>query len=110
MFLFRQKRRNDFPLFVAQTAGVRHLFLILALLKKISNRLYIVEPTGLIEDDANLMDKKYPGNPTQSYRSQDPLRVTGEVMDWQGHSPEQLKAMQDNLERLRQLVVEAIED
>ncbi|HYD69952.1 NAD(+)--rifampin ADP-ribosyltransferase [Azospirillum sp.] len=73
-------------------------------------RIYVVEPTGPIEDDPNLTDKKYPGNPTKSYRSRDPLRVTGEVTDWQGHSPEALKAMKDNLERLRQLGVEAIED
>ena len=73
-------------------------------------RIYIVEPTGPIEDDPNLTDKKFPGNPTKSYRSRDPIRVTGEVMDWQGHSPEQLKAMQDNLERLKRLGVEAIED
>jgi rifampin ADP-ribosylating transferase len=69
-----------------------------------------VEPTGPIEDDPNLTDKKFPGNPTKSYRSRDPIRVTGEVMDWQGHTPEQLKAMQDNLERLKRLGVEAIED
>lgn len=73
-------------------------------------RIYIVEPTGPIEDDPNLTDKKYPGNPTKSYRSRDPLRVTGEVTDWQGHSPEELKAMKDNLERLKQLGIEAIED
>ena len=73
-------------------------------------RIYIVEPTGPIEDDPNLTDKKYPGNPTRSYRSREPLRVTGEVTDWQGHSPEVLKAMKDNLERLKQLGVEAIDD
>jgi len=73
-------------------------------------RIYMVEPTGPIEDDPNLTDKKYPGNPTKSYRSRDPLRVTGEVTDWQGHSPEELKAMKDSLERLRQLGVETIED
>jgi rifampin ADP-ribosylating transferase len=73
-------------------------------------RIYIVEPTGPIADDPNLTDKKYPGNPTKSYRSRDPLRVTGEVMDWQGHSAEELKAMKDHLERLRRLGVEAIED
>ena len=73
-------------------------------------RIYMVEPTGPIMDDPNLTDKKYPGNPTKSYRSRDPLRVTGEVTDWQGHSPEALKAMKDNIERLRQLGVEAIED
>ena len=73
-------------------------------------RIYIVEPTGPIEDDPNLTDKKYPGNPTKSYRSRDPLRVIGEVTDWQGHSPEELKAMNDHLERLKGLGVEAIED
>ncbi len=73
-------------------------------------RIYIVEPTGPIEDDPNLTDKKFPGNPTKSYRTKDALRVSGEVTDWQGHSPEQLKAMRDNLERLKQLGIEAIED
>ena len=73
-------------------------------------RIYTVEPTGPIEDDPNLTDKRYPGNPTKSYRTRDPLRVTGEVTDWQGHSPEELKAMRDHLERLGLLGVEAIED
>ena len=73
-------------------------------------RIYMVEPTGPIMDDPNLTDKKYPGNPTKSYRSREPLRVTGEVTDWQGHSPEALKAMKDNIERLRRLGVEAIDD
>ena len=63
-------------------------------------RIYIVEPTGPFEDDPNLTDKKFPGNPTASYRSRDPLRVIGEVAEWQGHSPEQLKAMKDGLARL----------
>src|SRR5262249_6835930 len=49
-------------------------------------RIYVVQPTGPIEDDPNLTDKKYPGNPTKSYRSRDPLRVTGEITDWKGHS------------------------
>jgi hypothetical protein len=73
-------------------------------------RIYIVEPTGPIEDDPNLTDKKYPGNPTKSYRTKDSLRVTGEVSDWTGHAPEQLKAMKDHLEHLKQLGIEAIED
>lgn len=51
----------------------------------------MAEPTGPIEDDPNLTDKKYPGNPTKSYRSRHPLRVTGEVANWKGHSPEELK-------------------
>ena len=73
-------------------------------------RIYVVEPTGLIEDDPNLTDKKYPGNPTKSYRTRDPLRVTGEVTDWKGHSAEELQAMKDGLERLKRLGIEAIED
>jgi rifampin ADP-ribosylating transferase len=73
-------------------------------------RIYIVEPTGPIEDDPNLTDKRFPGNPTKSYRTRDPLRVTGEVIDWQGHSPEELTAMKDGLERLKRLGVEAIEE
>ena len=59
-------------------------------------RIYIVEPTGPLVDDPNLTDKKFPGNPTQSYRSREPLRVTGEVTEWQGHSPERLQEMKDH--------------
>ena len=73
-------------------------------------RIYVVEPTGPFEDDPNLTDRKFPGNPTQSYRSRDPLRVTGEVTDWQGHSPGQLAVMHAHLARLREMGVEAIED
>ncbi len=73
-------------------------------------RIYTVEPTGPIEDDPNLTDKKFRGNPTKSYRSREPLRVTGELTDWQGHSPEMLKAMKDGLERLVRLGVEPIDD
>ena len=75
-----------------------------------SGRIYIVEPTGPMEDDPNLTDKKFPGNPTKSYRSRDPLRITGEVTDWQGHSPEQIKTMKEHLEQLKRLGIEAIED
>lgn len=64
-------------------------------------RIYIVEPTGPFVDDPNLTDKKFPGNPTQSYRSRDPLRVIGELRDWQPHSPEQLQQMKDSLARLK---------
>lgn len=73
-------------------------------------RIYIVQPTGPIEDDPNLTNKRFPGNPTKSYRSRDPFRVVGEVTDWQGHSPEQLADMHANLERLRQAGIEAIEE
>jgi rifampin ADP-ribosylating transferase len=73
-------------------------------------RIYVVEPTGPIEDDPNLTDKRFPGNPTRSYRTRFPIRIVGEVFDWQGHTPEQLKAMRDHLAHLERLGVEAIED
>jgi rifampin ADP-ribosylating transferase len=73
-------------------------------------RIYLVEPTGPIEDDPNLTDKKFTGNPTKSYRSQHPFKVVGEVTIWQGHSPEQIKAMKDGIERAKELGIEAIED
>lgn len=63
-------------------------------------RIYVVEPTGPFEDDPNLTDKKFPGNPTKSYRSREPLRIVGEVREWEGHSPERLKEMKDALARM----------
>src|ERR1035438_9566601 len=68
-----------------------------------NGRIYIVTPTGPIEDDPNLTDKKFPGNPTKSYHSRDPLLVSGEVADWEGHAPDVLQAMKDNVERLKQI-------
>lgn len=73
-------------------------------------RIYTVEPTGPYADDPNLTDKKFPGNPTKSYRTAHPLRVTGELVQWQGHTPDQLKAMKDNLQRLKDQGIEAIEE
>jgi rifampin ADP-ribosylating transferase len=73
-------------------------------------RIYIVEPTGLIEDDPNLTDKRFPGNPTKSYRSRNPFRVVGEVASWQSHSPERLKEMHDHLEELKRRGIEATEE
>jgi hypothetical protein len=73
-------------------------------------RIYIVEPTGYFEDDPNLTDKKFPGNPTKSYRTQQPLLITGEITNWEGHSPERLKEMKDNVDRAKQMGIEAIED
>ena len=73
-------------------------------------RIYIVEPTGAIEDDPNLTNKRFPGNPTKSYRSREPFRVIGEVDDWQGHSAERLKEMRDHLDNLKQRGIEAIEE
>lgn len=73
-------------------------------------RIYLVEPTGLIEDDPNLTDKKFPGNPTMSYRSKHPFKVVGEITVWQKHSSEQVKAMREGLARLKEAGIEAIED
>lgn len=73
-------------------------------------RIYLVEPMGPIEDDPNLTDKKFPGNPTKSYRSKHPFKVVGEVTVWQGHSPEQLKAMKQGLAKLQEQGIEAIEE
>jgi len=73
-------------------------------------RIYIVEPVGEIVDDPNLTDKRFPGNPTKSYRSKQALRVVGEVKEWQGHSPEALQAMQDHVEKLRLQGIEAVDD
>ena len=73
-------------------------------------RIYIVEPTGFIEDDPNLTNKRFPGNPTKSYRSRDPFRIIGEITQWTGHSPERLKEMHDHLEKLKQSGAEPIEE
>ncbi len=77
---------------------------------QVPGRIYVVEPTGPIEDDPNLTDKKFPGNPTMSYRSLHPFKVVGEVVNWQGHAAEQVKAMKDHLEKLKQQGIEATED
>ncbi|GAB2662960.1 NAD(+)--rifampin ADP-ribosyltransferase [Flavihumibacter cheonanensis] len=66
-----------------------------------NERIYLVEPTGPIEDDPDLTDKKFPGNPTKSYRSTHAFRVVGEVTLWQGHDPEQIKAMKEGLAKLK---------
>ena len=63
-------------------------------------RIYIVEPTGEIEGDPNVTDKKFPGNPTRSYRSKDPFRVVGELVGWVGHSAERQSAMREGLAEL----------
>jgi rifampin ADP-ribosylating transferase len=73
-------------------------------------RVYIVAPTGHFEDDPNVTDKRFPGNPTQSFRSREPLRVVGELDDWVGHSAEKLQAMTDSLQTMKQLGEAKIED
>lgn len=73
-------------------------------------RIYIVEPTGDFENDPNLTDKKFKGNPTKSYRTKYPLCVVGEVLHWQGHSKDLLEQMYKNLEELKKQGIEAIND
>ena len=73
-------------------------------------KIYIVEPTGDFEDDPNLTDKKFPGNPTRSYRTSYPLKIIGELTEWQGHSEELLKSMKDNLLKLKEQGIEAINE
>ena len=73
-------------------------------------RIYLVEPTGPFEDDPNLTDQRFPGNPTRSYRTREPVRVLAEVVRWEGHPPEVLQGMLDHLEELNRQGVEAIND
>lgn len=73
-------------------------------------RIYCVEPTGTIENDPNLTDKKFPGNPTRSYRTYQVLCLIGEVTEWEGHDPELLQKMLDQLEELKRRGIEAINE
>lgn len=73
-------------------------------------RIYLVEPTGAIEDDPDLTNKKFPGNPTKSYRSTHPFIVVGEVTIWQGHPAEQVKTMKEHLEKLKEQGINSLND
>jgi rifampin ADP-ribosylating transferase len=73
-------------------------------------RIYIVEPEGAVEDDPNVTDNKFPGNPTRSYRTREPVRIVGEITDWVGHSPEQLQAMRNGLADLERRGLAVIYD
>jgi hypothetical protein len=73
-------------------------------------RIYLVEATGMIEDDPNVTDKKFPGNPTMSYRSEHPFKVVGEVTIWQGHLLEQVEAMRNGLKKLKEKGIDTIEE
>lgn len=72
--------------------------------------IYIVEPTGPFEDDPNVTNKRFPGNPTRSYRTRQSLRIVGSVEDWQGHPPDVLRRMLESLEELRRRGLALIED
>ena len=73
-------------------------------------RIYLVEPTGTIENDPDLTDRKFPGNPTKSYRSTHPFKVVGEVTIWQGHHLEQVLAMKDGLAKLKEQGINSLND
>ena len=60
-------------------------------------RVYVVEPIGSFENDPNVTDKKFPGNPTRSYRSQAPLKIVGEATDWVRQTPEALEKWREKL-------------
>lgn len=73
-------------------------------------RIYLVEPTGEIEDDPDLTDKKFPGNPTKSFRATAPFRIVGEVTLWQGHPAEQVKTMKEHLQTLKKQGINSLND
>lgn len=73
-------------------------------------RIYLVEPTGPIEDDPNVTNKRLPGNPTLSYRTREPVRVVGELLEWDGHSAEQIQSMRLSLEELANQGLDVIDD
>lgn len=75
-----------------------------------NGRIYLVEPTGPIEDDPDLTDKKFPGNPTKSYRSTHAFRVVGEVAHWQGHAPDQVRAMKEGLAKLKEQGINSLNE
>jgi rifampin ADP-ribosylating transferase len=72
--------------------------------------VYVVEPQGSVEDDPNVTDKKFPGNPTHSYRTRQPVRIVGEITDWVGHSPEYLQTFRDGLNELRRKGLDVLYD
>lgn len=64
-------------------------------------RVYIVAPTSSFENDPNVTDKKFPGNPTRSYRTQAPLKIIGEVIDWERQTPEELQQWREKLANVK---------
>ena len=72
--------------------------------------IYVVEPTGPFEDDPNVTNKRFPGNPTRSYRTRHPMRVVSELEAWDRHPPEVLQGMLDGIANLRAQGLDVIED
>lgn len=65
-------------------------------------RIYVVEPLGDFENDPNLTDKRFAGNPTRSYRSKFPLKIVAELGSWERHSDEEINQMVSSLQKLRE--------
>ena len=103
------KRKNAKYIFLSSTLDAAIWGAELAF-GEAKERIYLVEPTGEIEDDPDLTDKKFPGNPTKSFRSTQPFKIVGEVTVWQGHSAEQIKVMKDALERLKEQGIDSLND
>lgn len=75
-----------------------------------AGRIYLVEPTGPIENDPDLTDRKFPGNPSMSYRSEHPFKVVAEVTNWHGHPPEQVQAMKDGLAKMKEQGIKSLNE
>ena len=73
-------------------------------------RIYVVEPVSEVENDPNLTDKKFPGNPTNSFRAREGFRVVAEVKDWHGHPPEEIKAAREKIDMALKNGAPIIED
>lgn len=73
-------------------------------------RIYVVEPVDTIENDPNLTDKKFPGNPTNSFRARKGFKVVAEVKAWQGHPPDEIKAAREKIELALNNGAQVIED
>lgn len=75
-----------------------------------AERIYLVEPTGDFENDPNLTDKRFPGNPTRSYRSESALKIIGELTGWERHTEEEIRTMLDHINKLRESGLATIDD
>lgn len=103
------KRKNAKYIFLSATLDAAIWGAELAIGDR-KERIYLVEPIGEVENDPDLTDRKFPGNPTKSYRSKEPFRIVGEVTSWKGHPAEQVQAMKDALEKLREEGIDSLND
>ncbi len=103
------KQKNAKYIFLSATLDAAIWGAELALVEG-KERIYLVEATGAIEDDPDLTDKKFPGNPSKSFRSTEPFRVVGEVTLWKSHTAEQVAAMKDALSKLKEQGIDSLND